>query len=95
MIEKGAMVPAFDEAAFSQEIGAIGRVVRSPKGYHVLKVVERVPARQVSLKDARDDIEAALLFRARDGAMEGYLGTLRLSARVTTPQPSTGKTGAK
>ena len=91
LIEKGAMVPAFDEAAFSQEIGAIGRVVRTPKGYHVLRVTERLPAEKLTLKDARGDIAAVLSFRKRDQAMEGYLQTLRLSAKVVQPKPASAK----
>ncbi|MGK0185531.1 MAG: peptidyl-prolyl cis-trans isomerase C [Verrucomicrobiales bacterium] len=86
MIEKGKMIAAFDTAAFSQEVGAIGRVIRTPKGYHVLKVTDRVPEKQVTLKEAAKDIEAVLLFNARDQAMDGYLKTLRLSAKVIVPQ---------
>lgn len=88
VVEKGTMVAAFDDAAFSQELGTVGRVVRTPKGYHVLKVTERLPAEQVSLDDARADIEAMLLFRAREQVMEGYLQTLRLSAKVAMPEPA-------
>lgn len=91
LIERGKMIAAFDEAAFSQKIGAIGRVVRTPKGYHVLKVTERSPEKQVTLKEAAKDIEALLLFNARDQAMEAYLRTLRLSAKVVVPKPAPPK----
>ena len=86
VIERGQMIAAFDEAAFSQETGAIGKVIRTPKGFHVIKVTERIPAKQVTLAEATPDIEALLLFNARTQAMEGYLGTLRLSAKVVMPQ---------
>ncbi len=38
---KGQMVPAFEEAAFSREIGAIGPIIRTQYGYHILKVTAR------------------------------------------------------
>jgi hypothetical protein len=38
---KGAMVPEFEQAAFTQEIGAIGDVVKTQFGYHIVKVTER------------------------------------------------------
>ncbi|MEZ5324335.1 MAG: peptidylprolyl isomerase [Verrucomicrobiales bacterium] len=91
VIERGQMIASFDEAAFTQKIGEIGRVIRTPKGYHVLKVTERVPAKQITLEEASADIEALLLFNARNQSMEGYLGTLRLSAKVVTPQATKPK----
>lgn len=88
VIERGQMIASFDEAAFSQGIGAIGKVIRTPKGFHVIKVTERIPAKQVTLAEATPDIEALLLFNERNQAMEGYLGTLRLSAKVVMPKPA-------
>lgn len=38
---RGAMVPAFEEAAFSQEIGEIGEPVQSQFGYHIIQVLDR------------------------------------------------------
>jgi peptidyl-prolyl cis-trans isomerase D len=38
---RGRMVPAFDEAAFSLEIGKISDLVKSPFGYHIIRVSSR------------------------------------------------------
>jgi len=38
---KGAMVPEFEAAAFSQPIGEIGKPVKSQYGYHIIQVVAR------------------------------------------------------
>jgi len=38
---KGAMVPEFEQAAFSQEIGVIGEPVKSQFGYHIILVAAR------------------------------------------------------
>ena len=86
MIEKGTMVAAFDEAAFSQEIGTIGKVVRTPKGYHVLKVNDRIPARDLTLDEAADDIRSVLAYKAKEEVMTAYLSSLRLSADVELPK---------
>ena len=89
IIEQGTMVKAIDTAIFAQKVGEIGRVVRSPKGYHIIKVNERIPAKKLSLQEARKDIENVLYFKARDQAMEAYLQTLRLKARVKSASPAT------
>lgn len=43
---KGAMVPEFEAAAFSQAVGEIGKPVKSQFGYHIIQVVakEDLPA---------------------------------------------------
>ncbi len=38
---KGQMVPEFEQAVFSQPVGAIGEVVQTAFGYHVIKVTSR------------------------------------------------------
>lgn len=38
---RGQMVSAFEEAAFTQEIGAIGDLVQTEYGYHIIQVIAR------------------------------------------------------
>ena len=40
----GQMVKAFDDAAFSQEVGKVGEIVETPFGYHLIKVTAKSPA---------------------------------------------------
>ena len=43
---RGQMVKAFEDAAFSQEIGKVGEIVESPFGYHLIKVTAKTPAKE-------------------------------------------------
>jgi parvulin-like peptidyl-prolyl isomerase len=38
---RGEMEPAFEEAAFALEVGSVSQVVRTPYGFHIIKVYDR------------------------------------------------------
>jgi peptidyl-prolyl cis-trans isomerase C len=79
---RGQMVPAFEAAAFGQEIGAIGPVVETPFGYHVVQVMKRQPAGITPIADVSDKIRQHLTMRTREKQFETYLKTLRTGATI-------------
>jgi parvulin-like peptidyl-prolyl isomerase len=67
---KGKMVPEFETAAFSQEIGAIGEPVQSQFGYHIIQVLDKqqLPLNANDLKQNRDTAFNDWLTLTRDEA---------------------------
>jgi len=57
--KKGDMVPEFAEAAFKLQPGQISAPVRSPFGWHVIKVEERRAAEAPSFEDSLDTLRQA------------------------------------
>lgn len=57
---KGQMVAAFDQAVFSMQPGEVSEVVRTPFGYHIIKLEEITAASTESLDQVRDTITATL-----------------------------------
>ncbi len=53
---KGQMVPEFEVAAFNQKVGQVGEVIRTPFGYHLIKVLDRKEAQQKSFEQVKSEI---------------------------------------
>jgi peptidyl-prolyl cis-trans isomerase D len=63
------MEPAFSQAAFGLKPGEISDLVRTPYGFHIIKVEEIHPARTVPFEEVKDDIQKNLkLQKAQDQA---------------------------
>jgi foldase protein PrsA len=79
---KGQMVPAFQAAAFSQPIGAVGAPVKSPFGYHIIVVEEKKPAQIATLANSRDKIKALLQQQQEQQQIPAFLANLRSKANI-------------
>lgn len=64
-VSEGLFDEAFVKAAFALSAGQVSEPVRSASGWHLLQAEEVVPAKQVSLDDARLDIAKELLVKER------------------------------
>ena len=85
---KGQMVPAFQAAAFSQPIGAVGAPVKSPFGYHIIVVEEKKPAAVATLANSRDKIKTTLEQQQQQQQIPAFLATLRSKAKIDVLDPN-------
>lgn len=54
--ERGRMVPEFEQAAFSQQVNAIGDPVKTQYGYHIIQVTQKQAAYQMDFALVKDQI---------------------------------------
>ena len=59
-IVRGQTVPEFEAAAFRLPKGSISDLVKTPYGFHIIKVVEQESARTQTLDEVRASIQSAL-----------------------------------
>jgi peptidyl-prolyl cis-trans isomerase C len=79
---RGAMVEEFEEAAFSQEIGQVGPVVKSDFGYHIILVDEREEAGVAPFEEVAATLPDYLKNQRRQEALEDYVRALREKAKI-------------
>lgn len=83
--ERGQMVKEFEDAAFSQEVGTIGEVVKTPFGFHIIRVNERKEAKKLAFNEVEKDLTEKLQKEAKSQKLQDYLETLRKSAVIRNP----------
>jgi peptidyl-prolyl cis-trans isomerase D len=76
---RGAMVPEFDNAIFTQKIGDT-KIVKSQYGYHIIQVEERQTARSQPLSEVQPAIQATLAHQKLAAAEESYAQALTSEA---------------
>ena len=80
---RGQMVKPFEEAAFSQKVNAIGAVVETDFGYHVIQVLARNESKVISLDNKiREEIGIFIQQQRRQEAFNELLKKLRAKATI-------------
>ena len=74
--------PAEFDHVFSMEVGAISEVIKSPYGYHIFKLEQRVEPRQISFEEARSRILQALLKKKEEEEYQRWLKGIKGKAKV-------------
>ena len=79
---KGQMVPEFETAAFSQEVGTVGDVVETQFGYHLIKTTKHNPAEIRPLAEVKDQLQQYLTGKKKQEALMAYIDELKSKADI-------------
>ncbi|QBG48169.1 hypothetical protein EGM51_12490 [Verrucomicrobia bacterium S94] len=79
---KGQMVPEFEIAAFTQEVGEVGDIIETQFGYHIIKVTDHAEPGTVSFEEAKEQIISFLSGQKKQQAVQEYIKSLRDSATI-------------
>ena len=82
------MVPEFSQAAFALKKGEVSRPVKTAFGFHLIKVTDTKPEKQLDLKEATPRIRSTLENSRRKEAMDREMARLKkkYNVRITTGQ---------
>ncbi len=79
---KGQMVKPFEDAAFGQKVDAIGPVVETQFGYHIIQTLEHMQAKTKTLDEVKPDIIKSLQEQNKQKAIKDYIDGLTKQATI-------------
>jgi len=81
-LEKGKVIPQFEEAAFNLKVGEVSDVIQTQNGYHILTVNDIEEASQKSFEEVRDQIDKTLTNQKSNNKYQEYVQDLKDEANV-------------
>jgi peptidyl-prolyl cis-trans isomerase SurA len=81
-VEKGKMVPEFENAIYRMKEGEISNIVETEYGYHIIKVDKVLSGRTLPLKEVKNKIKLILSSKKQNSAYEEWMDELRESSFI-------------
>jgi len=75
---------AIDQALFTLEPGKLSQIIEDDRGYHILRVIERKDAGQVSFLEAQQKIKDDITAKKREADYKKFLASLGERTKVWT-----------
>ena len=81
-IDRGTMMPEFENAAFNLKIGEVSKVVETANGFHIIKCDNVIPGYVKEYKMVRSEIESMLRFKKRKQKYQEWLKGLKKASFI-------------
>ena len=75
---RGQMVPEFDSAAFSMEVGELRGPVKTQFGYHIIKLTDKKPEEEMAFAEIKEQVKGMLLNEKRQKAYTSKINQLKI-----------------
>lgn len=79
---KGDMIKEFEDAAFNLKVGEVSNLVRTPLGFHIIRLDERQASDKVPFNEVRLEIRNQLKQERSNRLFENYVSTLKAKAKI-------------
>lgn len=79
---RGQMVPEFEVAAFSQEIGKVGEPVKTQYGWHIILVEAKNEGGKITFDEIKDNLKQSLKMQKESVAVEAVIEKIKKEANI-------------
>lgn len=81
----GQAVAEFEDALVKLKVGENSKVVETIYGYHIIRLTDRRPPRQIPFGEIQDKISKDLVTSEKKQLLENWMGSLYKKAEITYP----------
>ncbi len=82
-VKREQLFPEFARAAFELKTGEVSGVVRTPFGYHIIKMVDRKKGQPLKYEQVKDQLQRRLLEERRTQRFQLWMKDLEAAAKIT------------
>lgn len=75
---RGQMVPEFDEAVFSMNVGEISAPVKTQFGYHIIKLISKSEKRTYDFDEIKDNLSEMVNQEKKQSAFQSKINQLKI-----------------
>lgn len=93
--QKGQFVPEFEEAVFQMKKGEISAPVKTPFGYHLIRLNDRMEPRLRELKAVQNIVEEGLLREKRSKTFKAFVEKLKGNMKMDIDEKALELVGPK
>jgi len=80
---RGTMVPEFDEVVFALKPGEVSEVFKSRFGFHLVKLLDHIPAKPREFDDVKEEVRQFLFDQAENACIDAFTASLKERATIT------------
>jgi peptidyl-prolyl cis-trans isomerase SurA len=81
-IARGELSPALEAVTFALPLGGVSEPVQGPAGFHLVQLVEKIPAYEPALEDLRASIEQKIVERKTRERFDEWIKQIRAESLI-------------
>ena len=82
VFRQGELFSALDEAAFTLMVGEVSPVIQTPKGFHIIRVLDKKDRQKMTEEEQRDEIDTLLYNQKVEDAFKQWIKELKKKSYV-------------